>query len=165
MRNEGEKCEHVCVRGRLMRMQRVEFSIRQFPPSPPLSYSLLALDRKVSFQRFCFFPGCEFTDGQLCCSRLDYSTSITGALFRPGSRLPLSTGRSGLFFHGCWDQGVTLTHLLKRGNVQKVERQETKGSGEAPAERRMVMPAPRVLDVLLLYRLRGVQTQPRLSST
>lgn len=63
VRNEGEKCEHVCVRGRLMRMQRVEFSIRQFPPSPSLSYSLLAPARKVSFQRFSFFPGCEFTDG------------------------------------------------------------------------------------------------------
>lgn len=37
--------------------------------------------------------------------------------------------------------------------------------GESPAKRRMVMPAPRVLDVLLLHRLRVIETQPRLSST
>lgn len=33
VRKEGEKREHVNVRGRLMRTQRVEFSIRQLPPS------------------------------------------------------------------------------------------------------------------------------------
>lgn len=79
MRHEGERCEHVRVGGRLMRMQRVEFSIRQFPPSPPRSHSLLALARKVSFQRLCCFPGCEFPDGQICRSGSDYSTSIAGA--------------------------------------------------------------------------------------
>lgn len=38
-------------------------------------------------------------------------------------------------------------------------------SGEAPAERRMVMPAPRALVVLLLHRLRVIPAQPCLSST
>lgn len=74
----------------------------------------------MSFQ---LLPGCESPDGRLCCSGLDYSSSLTGAR--------LSTGGSGLVFHGCWDQGVT----LKRGNVRKVGRQETKGGGEAGAGR------------------------------
>lgn len=37
--------------------------------------------------------------------------------------------------------------------------------GEAPAGRRMVMPAPRALVALLLCRLCVIQTQPCLSST
>lgn len=156
----------MCVRGRLMRMQRVEFSIRQFPPSPSpsLSYSLLALARKVSFQRFCFFPGCEFTDGQLCCCRSDCSTSITGA---SSEQALVSLSLQGVWAFLPWmlGPGCYLNTPFKKRECTKGRAAGDKREWSGSGREKMVMPAPRVLDVLLLYRLRGVQTQPRLSST
>lgn len=52
----------------------------------------------------------------------------------------------------------------RKGVSQKKGSEQT-GREEAPAGRRMVMPAPRASVVLLLYRLRVIQAQPCLSST
>lgn len=174
-RNDGEKCKHVNARGRLMCTQRVEFSIRQFPLASCLSYTLFSLQlgrcHSITFAFFSPVNRLIARAAALIRTILPLSNNI-GALFRQGCSLALLLGALGLFLNGCRDQGVILKHLLKRGNVPKVERtgRRQKGlewtrGGEAPAKRRMVMPAPRALDVLLLYRLRVIQTQPRLSST
>lgn len=114
----GDEGERVHVRGRLMRMQREEFSTRH---SPPVSPSVLLSVRSGSEG---VIPALLLPDGR---PGSDYSTPLTGA----GLSL-LGEGGSGLLFHGCWDQGAA----LKRGNVRKVERRETKGGGEARAGRR-----------------------------
>lgn len=87
---------------------------------------------------------------------------------------PTLGGEGGAFLNESWNWRVVPQHLLRRGDVQKVVgggrggrkkgSEQTRG-GEAPAGRRMVMPAPRASVVLLLYRLRVIQAQPCLSST
>lgn len=64
-------------------------------------------------------------------------------------------------------KGVTSKKVVvgqkRQGDLERERERER--SGEAPAERRMVMPAPRALVVLLLHRLRVIPAQPCLSST
>lgn len=84
-------------------------------------------------------------------------------------------GGWGGFLNESRDLLVVPQHLLRRGNAQTVGGRGERGfrqrgsewtrGEEAPAGGRMVMPAPRALVVLLLYRLCVIQAQPCLSST
>lgn len=143
----GDEGERVHVRGRLMRMQREEFSTRHSPPRLPLRPTLCSL-----WLRRCHSsaPAPRWPAGF--------------GLLHPSNRSrPLSTGGGGVWASLPWMPGPGCC-LKKRECAEGRAAGDKRGWGGSGREK-MVMPAPRVLDVLLLYRLRGAQTQPRLSST
>lgn len=85
VRNRGGGCEHVNLRGRLMRMQRVEFSIRHFPPS---SFSATLCPRSSSGG---VIPSQirRWPEPLLQIWTILPRSGIVGALFTPGCSLSL----------------------------------------------------------------------------
>lgn len=142
-----------------------------------------------SFQLFCFCLTCNSADPLDCCASLYcfsnfflwtiilFASSATGAVFRH-QRAPLSGSGGGVGWGGILTQSqgccVVPQNLQIRGKPAKTA--GWVGSGVAGRggrskrrverlRRRMVMPAPRALVVLLLRRLRVIQAQSCLSST
>lgn len=130
VRNEGEKCEHVNPRGRLMCAQRVEFSIRLFPLSSFLSYTLFSLEPgRCHSITLPFFLA---VNPELL---LSFGLFYLWA-YRSYNRSSFQTQAvPRLFYWEVWgvfltrNQGVILKHLLKKRKCTKgrADRQGTKG--------------------------------------
>lgn len=159
-----------------MRMQRVEFSIRQFLS---LLLFLPATDGKVRLQAFHFFSA---LNQLITWTAAPVWTILPLSAVQQGPpsdtsvpTLPALGGeRGGAFLNERWDWRVVPRRLLRRGNVQRVlgggrgGRQRVSRwtrAEEAPARRRMVMPASGAPVVLLMCRLLVIQAQPCPSST
>lgn len=177
-----------------MRMQRVELSSRQFPQSSFLSCFLTVSPdphrwaHLQSFPLFCFCLTCNSADPLDCCAS-QYSFSNFFMDYHPFcqqcNRGCLQT-RACTPFWEWWGGGVGWDPDLEPGLLccptEPLDKGQTckscggVGSGVAGRggrskrrverlRRRMVMPAPRALVVLLLRRLRVIQAQSCLSST
>lgn len=194
-KTEGEMWARECERGRWMHMQRVELSIRLRSLSSFLSCSLFLQFPLIHWSQFggssavnsSLSPQFEVILWTAAFLRtfLDYPPSLsgaTGAVCRLQRALSISppvlwewwggsgigswmrVGPSVLSHSTSWEGGPSKRVGGGREAWGRGVSERTRG-GEAPAGRRMVMPAPRAPVVLLLCRLRVIQARPCLSST